>query len=468
MSFLKRISISTKIILASMTLAAVFLGSTFSYVVLQTQKQLEATETKILNTEIIAESQTMIAATETARQALFAVSQMPAIQDIIRSSKQQGRNNNVNDAYSASIVLLNDTFRAEINSNPLYDKIRYIDKLGNEIVRVDNIKGVAVSTEKSLLQNKGDRDYFQTANTLSPGQVYVSHAELSREGTPPQISTPHRPVIRYAIPIFSNVTNEHEGVLVISVNIDQLISKSAVDEQVSAHGKDYIINSFKEFMVNPSPDKEWGGVNNLNTGINLDTEFPQLSKYLVGENGSFKYGQSIFAYTKILPDSADKSREWIIMQEVPVDQLFAPVILVARNATVLAVLVFIAFLMAFSLGIKKLFSPLIKLAESAKRIAEGDFSQKIDIQSNDEIGHISQEFNKMRERLAESYGVLEKEVTKRTSELQDVNKTLLQKEEERTKQMEELEKLNKYMIDRELRMVGMKKEMEDLRRRISQ
>ena len=468
MPIFKKISISTKIILPSVALAAIFLGSTFSYVVLQTQKQLETTVTKILEAEVIAESQTVVATTESARQSLLAMSQTPSIQEIIRSGKPGSHGKTTNSNYEQSLEFLDATFRAEAESKPLYDKIRYIDKLGNEIVRVDNIKGLAVSTEKGLLQNKSDRDYFQIASALPPGQVYVSRTELSREGNPPKISTPYRPVIRYASPISNSSTNENEGVLVISVNIDELVSRSVIADQASAGGKSYIINSSGEFILNPLPDKEWGGTNNLNTGISLDTEFPKLRDNLVGKTGSFKYGQSIFAYAKIQPDSADENREWIVMKEVPRDELFAPVVRIARNATIVAVLIFMAFFVVFAFGIRRVFSPLVMLADSAKRIASGDFSQKVKIRSNDEVGLIATEFNKMSEKLAESYSDLEKKVSERTSELQLINNVLVQKEEEATKQFNETLKMNKYMIDRELKMVELKKENQDLKNRISQ
>ena len=468
MPFFKKISISTKIILPSVALAAIFLGSTFSYVVLQTQKQLEATVTKILNTEVIAESQTIVAATESARQSLLAISQTPSIQEIIRAGKPGGHDKISNSTYEQSLEFLDATFRAEVGSNPLYDKIRYIDKFGNEVIRVDNVNGSAVSTEKKFLQNKSDRDYFQIASVLPPGQVYVSRTELSREGNPPKISTPYRPVIRYAVPIFNNATNENEGVLVISVNIDQLISRSAIAEQSSVDGKNYVVNSSGEFILHPSPDKEWGGINNLNTGISLDTEFPQLNASLVGKTGSFTYGQSIFAYAKIQPDSGDKNREWIVMQEVPRDQLFAPVVRIARNATTVAVLVFVAFFIVFAFGIRRVFSPLVLLADSAKRIASGDFSQKVAIRSNDEVGLIATEFNTMSEKLAASYKDLEKKVEERTNELQIINKVLVKREEEATKQFNETLAMNKHMIDRELRMIELKKEIEDLKNKIPQ
>lgn len=74
---------------------------------------------------------------------------------------------------------------------------------------------------------------------------------------------------------------------------------------------------------------------------------------------------------------------------------------------------------------RKITSPIASLVNATKRIAQGDFSEHIDIQSNDEIGNLAQSFNSMNKRLQDyqqeveqQRETLEEKVIKRTEDLQ--------------------------------------------------
>ena len=54
------------------------------------------------------------------------------------------------------------------------------------------------------------------------------------------------------------------------------------------------------------------------------------------------------------------------------------------------------------LGARRVFSPLARLADITHHFAEGDFSQRAEVQSKDEIGMLAQSFNRMAEDLSRS------------------------------------------------------------------
>jgi hypothetical protein len=64
------------------------------------------------------------------------------------------------------------------NQRPNYDQLRFIDKTGQEVIRV-NANAEIVPPER--LQNKSDRPYFQKTMALTPGQIYISAFDLNEE-----------------------------------------------------------------------------------------------------------------------------------------------------------------------------------------------------------------------------------------------------------------------------------------------
>lgn len=68
--------------------------------------------------------------------------------------------------------------------------------------------------------------------------------------------------------------------------------------------------------------------------------------------------------------------------------------------------------------------PLETLTRGAKRLAMGDFTHRLSIENNDELGTLAHSFNKMSDSIAYMYGNLEKRVEEQTEALQHTNITL--------------------------------------------
>ncbi|MFA5856939.1 MAG: HAMP domain-containing protein [Candidatus Pacearchaeota archaeon] len=101
--------------------------------------------------------------------------------------------------------------------------------------------------------------------------------------------------------------------------------------------------------------------------------------------------------------------------------------------------------------------PIKKLEEATKELEKGNFETTINFKSNDELGLLSDSFNKMTNKIKESNNKikkdqenLEKRIKERTKELEEINK--------------ELEKFNKLSTGRELEMIKLKKELAELKK----
>jgi len=102
-----------------------------------------------------------------------------------------------------------------------------------------------------------------------------------------------------------------------------------------------------------------------------------------------------------------------------------------------------AFLVSIILGLtiaRSISKPVTKLVQTTQAIAQGDFSLRVDIATDDEIGELAASFNDMAGKLKESYANLEGKVRERTAELTSANEKLEVEIVERKRAEEKIER----------------------------
>lgn len=106
-----------------------------------------------------------------------------------------------------------------------------------------------------------------------------------------------------------------------------------------------------------------------------------------------------------------------IVYEIDENQVFGSL----NSLIPFTVLVVLAALVAMGLvlwfGARRVFRPLAGLADITKRFSDGDFTQRADIRSHDEIGLLGRAFNNMAEELSGLYRSLEGKVEERTRQI---------------------------------------------------
>jgi signal transduction histidine kinase len=108
---------------------------------------------------------------------------------------------------------------------------------------------------------------------------------------------------------------------------------------------------------------------------------------------------------------------WTVFVELPVDEAYQPLISsIQRSALVLLGALFLAALAGIFLA-RRMVVPIQALRTGAARIGGGDLSQRILVNTGDELEALANQFNDMARRLAESYSDLEEKVRVRTREL---------------------------------------------------
>lgn len=190
---------------------------------------------------------------------------VPPIQGIIRSRANGGIDPLDGSTEALWLTRLKAIYKGMLISKPHYYQVRYIGLAngGLELVRVTrNLQSQIVDTEEAL-QVKGARDYVAKAASLPRGSIYLSKIELNREFG--ALSEPHTPVIRAAIPVYSQLDESPFGVVVININATHFFDSLS---NLSRPGTlDGLANADGAYLVHPTGgltfDFDVGGRSNV-------------------------------------------------------------------------------------------------------------------------------------------------------------------------------------------------------------
>ena len=142
------------------------------------------------------------------------------------------------------------TFAEDIQ---IYDQIRWINKSGMEQMRINFRSGHAHLIANTMLQNKGDRYYFDKIAQLRPGEVYISPLDLNVENG--EIEQPYRPMLRVAIQVIDK-QGKFSGALVLNYRAERLLNHFA-RTQHRANSHYYLLNSQGYWLYSSEKRYEW-------------------------------------------------------------------------------------------------------------------------------------------------------------------------------------------------------------------
>ncbi len=135
-----------------------------------------------------------------------------------------------------------------------YDKLRILDKTGQEIIRI-NYRGSEPPCEEAPknLQNKADRYYFTITRTLAPKEIYTSPFDLNMENG--AIEQPFKPMLRFSTPIYSK-TGTFLGVGILNYLGNRLLTKL---QKIRAHTTNpfFVLNQEGHCIKGQHPEQEW-------------------------------------------------------------------------------------------------------------------------------------------------------------------------------------------------------------------
>ena len=149
-----------------------------------------------------------------------------------------------------------------------YSQFRLINLSGKEVYRLnrqDNGKIV----RSVALQDKADRNYYQTTTDLKKSQIYLSPLNLNQENG--ILEFPYKPMIRGVAPIFDALGNKL-GIVVINFSAERFLEILKKDNHYSF----ILLDRFGNYLVSKDSIKEFAHLIPNSRNITFYEEYPEL------------------------------------------------------------------------------------------------------------------------------------------------------------------------------------------------
>jgi diguanylate cyclase (GGDEF)-like protein len=186
---------------------------------------------------------------------------------------------------------------AFLDQNPTYLQLRYINKYGDEVIRINQNKDATITiVAPEDLQNKADRYYFQESKIVPDGGLYYSSFDLNVEDG--VVEEPRVKTIRIATPIYEK--NQFAGIIIINFDLTSLLD--VIESEFFFNScETMLINRNGYYILNSKePEKEFSfmflnliNIKFLNDHLDAWKEIYKNQnvemKTFIGEDGVFNY-----------------------------------------------------------------------------------------------------------------------------------------------------------------------------------
>lgn len=290
---------------------------------------------------------------------------------------------------------LRNSFKKFAKQKKNYQQVRFINKEGLEVVRINYEAGRAKNVTDTGLQNKQETDYFKNTLALEKDNLFISALGLNRENN--AIEKPIKPTIRYATPVFDQ-SNSLLGIIVLNVDMKKIMKVMTSEMQEGTQMQ--FVSPDGYYYFHPDASKTWGGKNDLNSKVNLLTETPQLSDVIkkVSSIGNISTDDHIVTYKSIKVND-NKFNLGVILNVTPKDLVFASA---TQFLYIFIGIIVLALILTFILAIllsNSISRPLILLTDDVDRLSKGDLETPISVKSHDEIGKLSTAIERLRKSM---------------------------------------------------------------------
>jgi signal transduction histidine kinase/CheY-like chemotaxis protein len=272
---------------------------------------------------------------------------------------------------------------------PPVDELRWIDRAGRERLFVSRV----------------GPDQAETGADFSADPRFLDARGLGRHASPVYFGRDSEPFLSLAV-------GSPGGVLIAEVNIKFLwdvVSGVRIGEQ----GLAYVVDSRGQLVSHPEL-----GLVRARTDL---SRLPHVSDAIARK--AARLNTHNLAGATVLAAGVPIARfGWTVFAELPASEALAPVYAGVMRTALLGALGLLGALAASYFLARRMVRPIRALGEGADRIGAGQLGERIHVGTGDELDALGAQFNRMAERLQESYATLEARIAERTEQLASANR----------------------------------------------
>jgi CheY-like chemotaxis protein/signal transduction histidine kinase len=284
-------------------------------------------------------------------------------------------------------------FLAFARNQGIYYQVSYLNENGQPMVRIDTDANQTQIRASNQLQNHVKHNYFTKTMRLYENEIFMSLLELKKEHG--QIEVPHKPVIRFATPVFYPNGRSRAGIMITHLNANQLLHQlDKVDKNV------WLVEQLGHYLAHPDVNKKWGGLNDLKSGSTLVQDYPSLGLQILAEQaGNFSNEQFMLTFQRI---SLPNRGHWTLIIQQPTHEII-------KN--IHAIKVFVGIILGMIIGLsliialflkRVMVNPLAILTQMTEQVRTGERKVRAKIKHLNEIGMFTKGFNAMLEAIQTS------------------------------------------------------------------
>lgn len=207
----------------------------------------------------------------------------------------------LSDTSDGDYTQLEQQWLAFSNRKTIYDQMRYIDRDGNEIIRINYGQDGAYIVEKSQLQNKNDRYYFTDTMSLNENQINISMLDLNVENS--EIEQPIKPMLRLSMPYY-NESGNLDGMVILNYSANDMLNQIK-EIATTSQGSIFLLNSDGYWLYNSSDSSsEWAFMYDDKQNVSFKNMFPEEWDAIKSQSsGNILTLNGVFIYTDLLSNT---------------------------------------------------------------------------------------------------------------------------------------------------------------------
>ena len=320
-----------------------------------------------------------------------------------------------------------------LSSPPQSEAARYLEelKLDNELIYIsryfDKRIQMYVVAENGALYKSGRysfsrEDYrgeaWYKAILESDEAIWFSLSD--RSGVVQSVKGKY---VSLGVPIRSKISGRALGAVLVEIQVDEALSGA-----YAAGQRFYIIDPSLEMKIVGERVEQYendvmmvadeSGIEVLSTGDAKPGFVENTANAITYWRDDFKKDGFIRAGRYALAYATISANNWILVSTVPYMQLFRASIVIAVGLIIGILLLSVLAMLVAEAAARTVTRPILKLNQSVHEVRENNFDVVIEKSLNDEIGDLSDQFNKMVRHIRELMArIIEEQTTRRKYEL---------------------------------------------------